>query len=258
MHPSIVETWFWAAGLLGHALLLFVLIARHRVKPFPFFTAFIADNILKSISLFLVRHYGSSHTYLVTYVSLGFIDLLLQACVAFEIATHVFRPTGTWVPELRKVALVLLITGIVVAVGITCMPTPPERTIWKAALDRANLFSSALLCEVFLGMIGLSVNASIPWKTHVARICQGLGFYSLLGLITEAGHNVTGMVRTIAVSHELTLTRETTYLVCLTYWIIMLWREAPPPRALPEELLNKLFTLQRHVEYDLRKLRLLK
>lgn len=258
MHPSSVELLFWAAGLFGHAVLLFILIGRHRVNYFPFFTAFIADNIVKSITLFLVKHYGTSHAYLITYVFLGFVDLLLQACVGFEIAAHVFRPTGTWVPELRKVAVILLIIGIVVAVGITGMPTPPEKTVWKTALDRANLFSSALLCEVFVGMIGLSVRASLPWKTHVARISQGLGFYSLLGLLTEAGHNVIGMVRTIAVSHELTLIRETTYLACLTYWIIMLWRKAPPPRELPKELLNQLFTLQRHLEYDLRKLRLLK
>lgn len=258
MHPSNVELWYWVAALFGHAALLLILIARHRVLSFPFFTAFVADNFVRSITLYLVHQRATSHTYLVMYVSLGFVDLLLQAAIAFEIAAHVFRPNGTWAPEVRRVAVILLGVGIAVAAAITCIPTPPEKTLWKMALDRANLFSSALLCEVFVGMIVLSVTARLPWRTHAARISQGLGFYSLLSLLTEAGHNVTGMVRTIAVSHELTLTRETTYLICLAYWIIMLWRDAPPSKQMPEKMLHQLFTLQRHVEYDLRKLRLLK
>jgi hypothetical protein len=123
-------------------------------------------------------------------------------------------------------------------------------------LDRGNLFSSALQCELFVGMIAFSATASLPWKTHVARIAQGLGFYSLIGILTEAGHNV--LPRNTTLYETLTYLRMTTYLICASYWIVMLWLNAPAPQELPDETRRQLFTLQRQVEYDLRKLRALK
>jgi hypothetical protein len=258
MSVSPVELLFWAGGLLGHSALLIVLWARHRAGTFPFFTAFIAADVVRSITLFAVAHHGTTYDYLVTYVSLAIVDLVLQFCVTYELASHVFRPTGTWAPDVRTGFVILVIAGVVIAAALTCMPTPPEKTLWSSILARANLFSSALICELFVGMMAFSVNAGLPWKTHVARIAQGLGFYSLLGMVTEAGHNVIGMLRTSTMSHDLTLLRETTYLVCLSYWIVMLWRDAPAPRELPQEMLKQLISLQRYVEYDLRRLRLLK
>ena len=41
----------WAAGLLGHLLLLGVLFARKRVHRFPWFTLLIVLYLLRSIAL---------------------------------------------------------------------------------------------------------------------------------------------------------------------------------------------------------------
>jgi len=258
MHASPVELLFWAAGFLGHCVLLLVLWVRHRAGTFPFFTAFIGADVVRSIALFAVAHHGTKHNYLVAYVSLAILDLLLQLCVTYELASHVFRPMGTWAPDVRRGFANLVIAGVLVAACLTCMPTPPSKALWSSILGRANLFSSALLCELFVGMIAFSVKAALPWKTHCARIAQGLGFYSLVGIVTAAGHGVIGMVRTSTLSHELTLIREMTYLTCLSYWIVMLWRHAPRPRDLPEEMRTQLLILHSSLEYDLERLRLWK
>jgi hypothetical protein len=258
MHPSHVELLFWGAGFSGHCVLLLVLWIRNRAGTFPFFTAFIGADVVRSITLLAVAYRGTKHEYLVAYVSLAIIDLVLQFCVTYELASHVFRPTGTWAPDVRGGFLNLVLGGIVIAACLTCMPTPPHKTLWLSILERANLFSSALLCELFVGMIAFSVKAALPWKTHCARIAQGLGFYSLVGIVTEAGHNVVGMTRTSTLSHNLTLSRELTYLSCLAYWIVMLWRQAPAPRELTEEMRKQLLILQTSLEYDLSRLRLLK
>jgi hypothetical protein len=105
-------------------------------------------------------------------------------------------------------------------------------------------------------MVAFSSTANLPWKTHVARIAQGLGFYSFIGLLTEAGHNI--LIRNSAPYEMLTYLRMSTYLLCASYWIVMLWLPAPDPQELPVEARRKLFTLQRRVEYDLRKLRAFK
>ena len=258
MHPSRIELFYWAAGLFAHCALLIVLWTRHRAGTFPFFTALISMNIVRSITLYAVFHHGSRNAYLITYTALATVDFVLQLCVAYELAAHVFCPTGSWAPDVRKPFLGLAVISIVFAFALAFMPAPPEKTVLKSLLDRTNLFSSALLCELFVGMIGFSVTARLPWKTHVARIAQGLGFYSLLGLLIAGGYAVIGEVRTSALSQQLTLLRLTTYLFCVTYWIVMLWRDAPAPKELPEEMRRQLFTLQTRVEYDLRKLRVLK
>ena len=150
MHPSQVELLFWGAGFSGHCALLCVLWIRHRAGTFPFFTAFVGADVIRSIALLAVASRGTKHDYLVAYVSLAIIDLVLQFCVTYELASHVFRPTGTWAPDVRGGFVNLVIAAVVIAACLTAMPTPPHKTLWQAILERANLFSSALLCELFV------------------------------------------------------------------------------------------------------------
>ncbi len=256
MHLTGTILLFWAAGLTVHVVLLVVLLTRHRATIFPVFTALIAMNIVNAIALYEIARYGSKHTYFIAYFAFAIVDLVLQLSVTYELASHIFCPTGSWAPDVRNGFLILVVASIAIAVGLACLPSPPERTMLGRWLDRGNLFSSALQCELFVGMIAFSATASLPWKTHVARIAQGLGFYSLIGILTEAGHNV--LARNTTLYETLSYVRMTTYLACGTYWVVMLWLNAPASQELPEEMRHQLFTLQRGLAYDLRKLRDLK
>jgi hypothetical protein len=256
MHLSGAVFAFWAAGFTAHFLLLFVLLFRHHAKTFPAFTTLIAANLLNSIALYEIALRGSKHAYFVAYFAFAILDLVLQLAVTYELARSVFCPTGTWARDIRKGFLILVLGSLAVAFVLACLPSPPEKTVLGMLLDRGNLFSSALQCELFVGMIAFSSTANLPWNTHVARIAQGLGFYSLIGLVTEAGHNI--LTRNTLAFESLTYVRMSTYLLCASYWIVMLWLPAPAPQELPEEAQRQLFTLQRRVEYDLRKLRALK
>lgn len=253
MHLSRTIFAFWAAGLTAHILLLIVLLARHRAKTFPVFTTLIAVNVLNATVLYEVAQRGSQHTYLVAYFAFAILDLVLQLSVTYELARHVFCPTGTWARDIRKGFLMLVLVSLAIALVLACLPSPQEKTVLGMLLDRGNLFSSALQCELFVGMIAFSSTANLPWNTHVARIAQGLGFYSLVGLLTEAGHNI--LTPNTMAYDSLTYLRMSTYLFCASYWIVMLWLPAPDPQELPAEAQRQLFTLQRRVEYDLRKLR---
>jgi len=258
VHPTPVEILFWRLGLLGHCILLVILLVRHRAKMFKVFTVLIGTNIVRSVALYVVHLHAGRVPYLDTYFSFALVDFSLQIGVVWEIAAKVFRPTGVWAADTRAGTLILLAVFAVVALAIASMPAPPERRLLKDLLDRGNLLSSVLVCELFLGMVALSIQAHLPWKTHAARIAQGLGCYSLIGLLTAGIHNVTGLVRRLPVSHELSVFREATYLVCLVYWIVTLWANGPPPRELPPEMRRFLFEIESSVEYNLAKLRLLK
>ena len=256
MHLTGTALFVWAAAFALEILLLVVLVTRHRATTFPVFTTLIAFNIVKTVVLYPIMVHGTKHSYFVGYFAFAILDFALQSSIAYELASHVFRPTGTWAPDVRKAFLILTVASFTVAAALACIPSPPERTLLGTLLDRGNLFSSALQCELFIGMIALSATARLPWKTHVARIAQGLGFYSLIGLLLDASQNV--LVRSSASFQAVDYIRNVTYLLCESYWIVMLWQNAPAPQELPEETRRQLFTLQRRVEYDLRKLRVLK
>jgi hypothetical protein len=114
------------------------------------------------------------------------------------------------------------------------------------------------MSELFVVMMVLSVSAGLPWKTHVARIAQGLGTYSIISLLIKTGQSYFGVDRASPMYVLLSHIRMTAYLVCVTYWIFALWAEAEPVRAMPQELRESLFALRTRVAYDLRILRLRK
>ncbi|AEU36663.1 hypothetical protein [Granulicella mallensis] len=255
MQLTGIDLVFWAAGFLAHAVLLVVLWTRHRATVFPFFTTLITEYVVRTITLYFIVHYGTKHQYLLAYLSLGTVDLALQLCVVYELASHIFRPLGKWAPDVRGSFGWLIGGSIIIASALTWLTAPPANSWMRAVLIRGNFFSSVLMSELFVGMIALSATVGLPWKTHVARISQGLGLYSIIGILTEAGHSYLGMDHHARMSANLSYIRISSYLACQVYWIIMLWREAPASLELPEEMREQLAALQRRVEYDLRELR---
>src|ERR1700761_5857105 len=205
MHLTGTILRFWAAGLTAHLVLLTVLFTRGRAKTFPIFTALIATNVINALALLEIARYGSTHTYFIPHFPFAILDFLLQLLVTWELARHTFCPTGKWAPDVKKGFIILLAASIPVAAILGCLPTPPEKTLLGTLLDRGNLFTSALQCELFAGMIAFSTTANLPWKTHVARIAQGLGFYSFVGILTEAGHSI--LIRNSEMSTVLTFAR---------------------------------------------------
>ena len=104
-------------------------------------------------------------------------------------------------------------------------------------------------------MIALSVTAGLPWKTHVARISQGLGVYSVLTVVLEAARTYFGLRTNSQIYDDLSHVRMGVYLLCVTYWIIMLWRDAPRGREMTEGMRRQLAAINTGAALDLQKLR---
>jgi hypothetical protein len=256
MHLSGLDLSFWAASFLGHLALLFVLWKLHRAKPFPFFTALISTNIIRTIALYWVMHHGTTANYFYTYWSLTVVDTILQFCVAYEMASHVFRPMGMmWSSDVRKSFVWLLGLSLVVASGLTWLASPPTRFLVQSIVIKANFFAAAWMSELFVGMMTLSARVKRPWNTHAAAISKGFGVYSMLGVIIESGQACFGAGQNTQAYTDLSHLRIAVYLGCVVYWIITLWRDAPPSQQLTEEMRAQLFALQRKIEYDLQSLR---
>jgi hypothetical protein len=192
MHLTGLDLLFWAAGFAGHIVLLSVLCIRRRVKSFPFFTAFIATNILRTIALYVIWHFGTKSTYFYSYWYLAILDFALQLCVVYELASRTFRPRGVWAKDVRRSFIVLGSLSIVIAAALAWLANPPTRLWVQVVVIRGSLFSAALMSELFAGMMALSVTVGLPWKTHVASIAQGFGIYSIIEVPIEAANSYFG------------------------------------------------------------------
>lgn len=255
MHLSSFDLFVWAASFVGHILLLFVLVSRHRAAQFPIFTTLITASVARTIALYFVLHHFSASAYYYSYWSMAVVDEVLQFLVFYELAVHVFCPLGVWTRDTKQAFITLLGGSVVVATLLTWLASPATRFNIQAVVLRGNFFSSALLSELFVGILLLSATAGLPWKTHVARIAQGLGAYSLVSVIIDAADNWFGMAHSTQTFMALAHFRILVYLACASYWIVTLWQEAPAPRALPEVMRTQIYSLHRQIEYDLVRVR---
>lgn len=255
MHLTGLDLFFWAAGLAANIALLFVLFYRRRAHRFVFFTALIALNVFRTIVLYCVLHLGSKMAYFDSYWSLTLLDTALQLCIVYEIAMIVFRPSGAWDSGVRQKFLWLLFPSVAIALGLSWLAAPPARIWQQAATARGNLCAESLMSELFVLMLALSVSAGLPWRTHVARIAQGLGTYSLISLMIQSLQSYFGVDWHAPMFPTLSHIRMAAYLTCVTYWIVALWAEEEQPIPMPEELRRSLFALQSRLAYDLQILR---
>ncbi len=251
-----LESLLWAAGFFGNFVLIAVLLGRHRARHFPAFTAFLVGSVVRSLILmYLTRHYSAHAYFLVFWFLAILVDVVLELAVVYEIATHVFRPLGHWAPDTRR-GMTLLIAGSLVTAGLLAWLATPVSSHWQESIVvKGSFFFDLLMSELFIGMVLLSVTVGLPWRTHVARIAQALGAYSLLDLVLEACHSLYGGDYQAGVELKLTYLRKCAYLICVAYWGITLWRSAPAPRELPAEARKQLRALQAKLAYDLYTLR---
>jgi hypothetical protein len=255
MHLTGLDLLFWAVGFAGHVILMVVLWVRQRARAFPFFTALIGLNVVRTIALALIQLYGTRRGYFYTYWFLAVLDVALQLGVVYEMASRVFRPLGKWASDVRSAILWWIVGSIAVAAGLTWIPTPPTRLWMQVVMIKGSFSSAALLSELFVGMIALSTTAGLPWKTHVARISQALGIYSLFTVLIEAGNSYFGLRSDTRAYVDLTHVRMVLYLVCVSYWIVMLWRDAPADREITEGMRRQLAAINAGAALGLQQLR---
>ena len=255
MNLTGLDRLLWALCLAGHCVLLAVLFIRHRAANFSWFTTLISVNIFRTVVLYLTLRFSSSESYFYTYWTLAFVDLALQLAVAYELATHVFQPLGAWAPDVRRSFAVLGALSVLVALGLTWLAAPPTHKLRLAIVIRGEFFSSVVMSELLVAMVGLSVTLGLPWRTHVARLAQGFGAYSIFGILTDAAHSYFGVSRGNEFYKSLSQIQIVLYLACISYWSASLFLKEPAARKMPEHLHEELCALQRRASLMLKSLR---
>lgn len=233
MHLTGLDFAFWVSAFFGHLALFCILVYRRRLRRYPFFSLFISSNVARTAILYRVYQSGTADAYYLWYWSMAILDTALQFGVLYEVASTVFRPAGPWARDVRRGWLWLMGGALLIASLLTWLAAPVASSWQQVFVVKGSFFSAVLMSELFVGMVTLSLTAGLPWKTHVARIAQGLGTYSLLDILIETGHTLFGKGYASHSDAMLSHLRMAVYLGCLVYWIATLWQNAPIAGALP-------------------------
>ncbi len=246
MNFSLVAKVLWTADFTLHAVLLFVLLYRRRYRSVPWFTAWIASEMMFSVASFLSYRFGSHHTYAKVYWSADFLDLLLQVAVVLEIARTVLRRSGRWV-EGARVRLVLMgATAPVVALAMAWAMKPAAATRLDSWEARTSLFTTILICLLFTAVMAASQQLGLGWRSHVMREGYGLTVWVLVAFLTDTLH---AYWRTAEHFTALEHIRIAVFQASLIYWAVAFWIPERQPMALTVAENKNLEGLKARLEY---------
>jgi hypothetical protein len=247
MDVAHIGRFLWAASFFLDFALLITLFFRHRASHFPAFTTLIIFNVARTISLFLILRSGTAAQYFYTFWSLAVVDTAIQFAIGYEVAVSVFRPMGKWARDIRHGFVFWTVISIFSAAALTKLQQVPRDPWFASPILKGSFFSVTFLTEIFVGMVALSSIAGLNWKSHVARIAEGLAIYSFSNILIEAANTVFGFGDAGHVYDTLQCVRKGLYVACVIYWNITLWLDAPPARSMTKNMKDQLSAIQEAV-----------
>jgi hypothetical protein len=209
----------WAAGLIGHLVLLFVLFRRKLAGRFPWFTLLIVFYLVRSIGLVAALHVMGRPASSPATMVIDFADIVLQFAVLAELTSIGLRPLG----RNRRITLPLLLlsSGVVIVLKLT----PPGHTTLSLVLVLCHFLLSVLMVEWAIVLALLLRPMRMSWFSDVAVITLGFGIYSAV-LLAGGGYFTTG--REMRDYVFFSFFRVVVYLVVVVGWAVGLWL---PPSA---------------------------
>jgi len=251
MKLSGIDKIVWALSFYGNIALLAVLLVRARWRPFPVFTCLVAFDVARTIALYLLYSSGSATWYAHVYWWALIPDFALQMGVVLEISRIVLRPTGTWVQDARLQFWAGAVVGMVVAAILAWWVSPPAHSALAAWRIRGNLFTSLVICEMFVAMALTANRLGLGWRNHVMAIGQGLTAWSGVMVMTTALQSYVGPGFFF---RELDQIRAFAYISAIFWMMVRLWMAEPARQPLARELEDYILALHERVAYDLRRI----
>jgi hypothetical protein len=212
----MINHLIFAAGLLGHLLLLAVLFIRKRVGRFPWFTLLIIFYVVRSVGLVAALRVSGHPAPLFASMIIDLTDVLLQCAVLAELSWNSLQPLGA----IRRftVPLLLVASGIVIVNRLA----PPGHTTFRTVLVLMHFLLSVLMVEWAIVLAFLLRSLGLSWRSHVAIISFGFGVYSA-ALLAGGGYFTTG--REMRDYVFFSFFRIIVYLLIVAFWAIGLWFE---------------------------------
>ena len=248
MTLSTLDNALWAAGLVGNAALLLILVVKGRWKEYPVLTSDMGFQVLRTVLLYLVHAHGSRHAYFLAYWATGVADYVFQVALIYEIARVVLRPTGRWILDARRAFVTWGVAGCLAAAALAMAIGPPQARGFDLWDVRITIFTSLLTCELFIAVSAAANRLGLQRRNYVIAIGQGLTIWAFSSLLEEFGRVIYGWNAQFVVFVHV---RMLVYLSVLGYWMVVFWRPEEARAPLSPEMNAYLVALHRRVQYDL-------
>lgn len=251
MRFSSVAIFYWVGGFVADLALFLVLLIRGRWRHFPVFTLWIAFMLVRSSVLMYLYQHEAKHWYTIVYDTGLVLDFALQLGIVLEIAWILLRPTGSWVRDARLQFAAGGLAGIAVAGLFTWWITPPATSVRLMWQVRSNLFTSMVICELFVVMTMVANRLGLGWRNHVMAIGQGLTAWSTIMVVKTALESYLGTQHHYS---QLEQVHSVTYLAAIFWITVQLWRDEPERKSISADLYQYILAVHRRGEYDLGRL----
>jgi len=250
MRFSGLDRFIWAASFSVNLAPVLVLILRGRWRQFPVFTSWLIFMTARSILLFASYQQGSRYWYTLVWTICLAPDFALQMGVVFEIARIVLRPTGTWVRDARGFFAAAGLLGMLVAALFAWWVNPSASSVRQLWEIRSDLFTSLVICELFVAMSLAANRVGLAWRSHVMAIGQGLTAWSCAMVIKDTIQSLPGTQLLYSPLNRIRVI----YLIAIGWIIIELWRDEPERKPISPDLQEYILALHKRVEYDLQRI----
>jgi hypothetical protein len=214
----------WISGYIGYICLMTVLLVKKRYKTFPWFTLFLANELIQDPLLALIQHYGSDRLYGYSFWSLDLLDSVLLIAVIFELAKGVARAINERKRVFRSHELFWLVASLLF-IGVMCWLITPSQSkpVITLAIKVATM-STVIMCGLTIYVFMAVFFYGVRFRVHSVAITYGLTAYVLTRMLVYLSVVNTGSSELL---QKLWTWSRPLYILMLFVWSFMLWLEEP-------------------------------
>jgi len=213
----VLDSVMALASSAGETIVLALLIRRKVWKNLPIFCIYVAWALVSDIGAYLLSAHIPYETYFRYYLAELSVDSLLLFLVLVELAWSILRPVRKSLPQgtVYVLALLLAVAGLVIW-PLAGMTIPANFGPHSTLLFHLQGTVSILRVVFFLVLSACSQLLSIGWRDRELQVATGLGFYSIVSLITSVMHTHAANTD---IYHDLDQVQIASYLCTLSYWV---------------------------------------
>lgn len=211
-----LDNALWLAGFLSEAGLVTLLSYKRTWQKLPAFYIFCTWELLATASAYIVLHFVRSD-YRSFYLVETVVESVLEFAVLVELAWSVLRPIRQMLPRTTPVGIGILIllfsaalwpfSGLHSLVGLAPL---------MRAIVHVQQTTAILRILFFVAIVGCSQLLSIGWRDRELQVATGLGFYSLVSIVTAMIHTHQADIGQYRNLNEFVVA---SYVCSLLYWV---------------------------------------
>jgi len=247
---SQIDASLVTLGVVGQMLLFLVLLQRQSYKTFPIFFSYILYALLSDIFFLIWFQHVSDRAYFAAYFANNVPEFLFQLGILLEVARNVLNPVKSSLPKASLLVFAaMMIGGTALACLLSVRSMPAQLTRWSQYFIQVNFTVAILRLVIFSAIVFFSQVLGIGWKNHVLQIATGFAGYSIVTLLVELLHRLTGVTNN-AVYHYQEQFRIVAWCLALGYWSYVLAKKEAPRKEFSPQMANFLVSISGGVSED--------